>query len=123
MSTDEINTNRSILPGVKLLTFLSLIAVVFFIWAYAAISVWDSNTAECVNEAVGCEQKSSGSKSVIIWIGVFLFSLMGLALMTFKSSAQRKGSAMMVGILSAAALNTLFWMIIIYTGAFLLKLF
>ena len=79
--------------------------------------------ADCIAGTPECGVDSSGTNAYFIWIGIYVCSLLGLILMTFKSSPKIRRPAMYVSLGTAAALNTLMWMAIVYAGAYLIRLF
>jgi len=126
----ENNVQSDHLDKKNLLTFKSLaIALVFVLFAVFVVLAFpnaltrSASDPECLTGSVDCTAGSLKQPNFIVWGGVYLCSLVGLILMTFKSNGEKRAASTYVTLASAAALNTLMWMAFVYAGAFLLNLF
>ncbi|RZV43083.1 MAG: hypothetical protein EX271_04520 [Acidimicrobiales bacterium] len=104
----------------RILAF-ALLLVLFCTFIFMAFPDPITN-AGCLDDTPECVAAQKGSQNYVFWIGVFLCSLFGLILMTFKPGQVKKAPTVYLSLSAAAALNTAMWMALVYAGAFLINL-
>ena len=123
MQSDHLNIKSILtLKGITIALLIALFATLVVLAVPHALS-GSGNDAECLNGSTDCVTKPAQRPNLIVWGGVYLCSLLGLILMTFKSNGEKRPASNYITLASAAALNTVMWMAFVYAGAFLFKLF